>query len=120
MFAVLAVILGIWEPLNLALFVAPRLGSIALYGWPAIALVFGRLLVAALGVAAGLALWNDAPGARRLAGAALALGMIASAISLGTSILPSNMPPGDAPFWIAMIVAHNGAWLLYLWYQRGI
>jgi hypothetical protein len=113
--ALLAVILTVWEPLALALVVAPRLGSIGFYGWPAVALLIARLLVAGLGVAAGIALWRDAPGARRLAGAALVLGMISSAVSLGTSILPSNLPPGDAAFWIALVVAHNSAWLVYLW-----
>lgn len=110
----LAIILAAWEPLNLALFVAPRVSSIAMRGWEAVALVVARVLVAALGIAAGMALWRRAPGAVPLASAALVLSALAAAVTLGTSILPTNLPPGDAPFWIALVAIHNGAWLVYL------
>jgi hypothetical protein len=112
---VLAILLAVWEPLNLALFLAPRLLSVAVRGWEAVTLLVVRLLVAGLGIAAGTALWQKAPQATVLATAALILSTIAAAVTLGTSILPSNLPPGDAPFWIALIAAHNGAWLFYLW-----
>lgn len=113
---VLSVILAVWEPLTLAAFVAPRLASIAMRGWDAVALLVARLLVAAVGIAAGLALWRDAPGARPLASAALILSTTTAAVTLFTTILPSNLPPGDAPFWLALIAAHNGAWLAFLRY----
>jgi hypothetical protein len=112
---VLAIILAGWEPLNLALFLAPRLLSVAVRGWEAVALLVVRLLIAGLGIAAGMALWQQAPQARVLATAALILSTFAAAVTLGTSILPSNLPPGDAPFWMALIALHNGSWLIYLW-----
>lgn len=68
-------------------------------------------------MAAGVALWQHAPPGRTLATVALMLSTLAAAVTLGTSILPSNIPPGDAPFWMAVITLHNGAWLWYLWRQ---
>jgi hypothetical protein len=54
-------------------------------------------VVAAVAAAAGLALWNAAPAARRLG----TVGIIASAIrtvqSLYFSTLPTNVVPGDEP-----------------------
>jgi hypothetical protein len=112
------VILAIWEPLTLATFVAPRLSSIATRGWDAAGLLVARLFVAALGIAAGLALWRGDPGARVLAILALILSTIAAAVTHFTTILPSNLTPGDAPTWMALVVAHNGAWIVYLALRR--
>jgi hypothetical protein len=115
---ILAVILTFWEPVNLAFVVSPRLSAIASLGWGAVALVFARVIVASVGIAAGLALWRGAPGARLLASVALVLSALAAAVTIGTSILPSNVPPGDAPLWIALIAVHNFAWLAYLRFCR--
>ena len=111
---VLALILAVWEPVTLALFLSPRLLSIGMRGPDAVALLAARVLIGGLGIAAGMALWRNAPPAVPLASAALVLSTLAAALTLGTSILPNNLPPGDAPFWIALIAAHNGAWLIYL------
>ena len=92
----------------------------ALRGWEAVALLGVRLLIAGLGIAAGMALWQKAPQAKVLATAALILSTAAAAVTLGTSILPHNLPPGDAPFWFALIALHNGGWLIYLWRQGGM
>ncbi len=111
---VLAIILAAWEPLNLALFVAPALATIAARGYATAAFLFARVLVAAIGVAAGLALWRDAPHARSIAATALVLSTAASVITFTTTLLPKNIAPGDEWLWIAAVVAFNGGWIAYL------
>jgi hypothetical protein len=111
---VLAAILAIWEPLNLALFVAPALATIATRGAATATFLFARILIAGVGVAAGISLWRDQPHARPLAAAALVLSTIAGAVTFTTTLLPTNVMPGDERFYLAAIVAFNGAWLAYL------
>jgi len=105
----LALYLAVWEPLTLALFVAPRLSAIGLRGYAAAAFLFFRVLVAALGIAAGLALWRGAPHARGLALAALGFSTVASLATLLTRLLPTSLPPGDEWFWAGVVVSVNAA-----------
>jgi len=111
---VLAAILAVWEPLNLALFVAPALTTIALRGAATAVFLSARIVVAGFGVAAGISLWRDQPHARGLAAAALILSTIAGAITFTTTLLPTNVVPGDQWLYLAVIVAFNGGWLAYL------
>lgn len=110
----LAIILAAWEPLNLAMFVAPRLSTISTAGYATAAFLGVRVLVAAVGVAAGLSLWRREPHARMLAMAALVLSTLASAVTFTTSLLPTNVVPGDEWFWLALVLLFNGGWLVYL------
>ena len=111
---VLALILAVWEPLNLALFVAPVLATIATRGAATAAFLFARLIVAAVGVAAGMSLWRVDPHARRLAGIALILSTAAAAVTFTTTLLPTSIVPGDRWLYLTAVVAFNGAWLAYL------
>ena len=70
---VLAVILAVWEPLSLALFVAPVITTIATRGAATAAFLLARIVVAGIGIAAGISLWRGDPHARRLAAVALIL-----------------------------------------------
>lgn len=111
---VLALILAVWEPLNLALLVAPVLTTIATRGAPTAAFLFARLIVAAVGIAAGISLWRGDPHARGLAAAALILSTLAAVITVTTTLLPTNIMPGDRWLYLAAVVVFNGGWLAYL------
>jgi hypothetical protein len=107
-------ILIVYEPVVLALSLAPVLGSIALRGWLVAAALILRVLVAGLSVAAGLALWHLRPHGVTLARAALVAGGAVGLLFLNTRILPSDRMPGDDLLYSAALVAHHGAWLVYL------
>jgi hypothetical protein len=65
-------------------------------------------------VTAGLSLWRGQPHAARLAAVALILSTIASAVTFQTSLLPTNIMPGDEWIWIGLVALVNGAWLTHL------
>jgi hypothetical protein len=109
------VFLAVWEPLNLALFVAPTLATIATRGYATGVFLAVRVFIAAVGVAAGLSLWRGAPHARVLAVAALVLSTLASAITFTTTLLPTNIMPGDEWIWLGLVVLVNVSWIAYLW-----
>lgn len=111
---VLAVILAVWEPLNLAMFVAPALTTIGTRGAATAAFLLARIVIAGVGIAAGISLWRDAPHARRLAAVALILSTVAAAITFTTTLLPTNIVPGDQWLYLGVLVLFNGAWLVYL------
>ena len=108
-------ILLVYEPLALALSLSTLLPMIAIRGPLVIAVVVVRVMVAGLSVAAGLALRDLRPHGRTLATAALLSGGVMGLIILNTRILPSNRVPSDDLLYSAVLVAHHGAWLLYLW-----
>lgn len=111
---VLAVILALWEPLNLALFVAPVLTSIATRGTATAAFLLARIVIAGIGIAAGISLWRNDPHACRLAATALILSTVAAAVTFTTTLLPTNIMPGDEWIYLAGVILFNGAWLAYL------
>ncbi len=116
---ILAVILAVWEPLNIAAFLAPIFSTIAQRGYATAGFVVVRIVIAGISVAAGIALWQRQPDAARLAAAAIVLSTLAAVVTYTTRLLPSNAMPGDALFWLALIVCFNGGWLVYLWrYSR--
>jgi len=110
----LAVLLTVWEPLNLALFVGPVLTTIAMRDGATAIFLLARIVVAGVGIAAGISLWRDAPHARRLAAVALILSTAAAAITFTTTLLPTNIMPGDRWFYLAGVIVFNGGWLVYL------
>jgi hypothetical protein len=113
-------ILIVYEPVVLALTLAPILPTIAIRSWLLVIALVARLLVAALGVAAGLALRDVRPHAVTLARAALIASAIAGLVVLNTRILPSNRFPGDEVPYSAVLLAHHGAWLVYLHRSRQV
>ena len=99
---------------------APIVSSIAIRGWLVAAALFARLLVAGLSVAAGLALRDVRPHGVRLARAALLASGAMGLVILNTRILPSNRIPGDDALYSAALIAHHGAWLVYLHRSRQV
>jgi hypothetical protein len=113
-------ILIVYEPVVLALTLAPILSSIAVRGWLVVIALVARLLVAGLGVAAGLALRDVRPHGVSLARAALIASLVIGLLILNTRILPSNRVPGDDVLYSVVLAAHHGAWLVYLHRSRQV
>ena len=109
---VLSVLLCVWEPANLALSASADIGGIVVgqTGHPLFLAV--RLLVASVGIAAGLAIWH-----RRMR--AFALAKIALALSAATAVVrfawfPGNVPPGLRVPLALLFVGYNAAWYAYV------
>ncbi|MBZ5557503.1 MAG: DUF2569 family protein [Acidobacteriia bacterium] len=113
-------LLIVWQPLNLAVTAPTVLDSLALRGRPLAVLLVARVLVAALGIAAGLALQNRRDGAVRLAQGALIASAAIDLVIYTTPYYPNNRPPGDTPFYVAASLAFHGVWLVYLVRSRRV
>lgn len=111
---VLGAVLLVWQPIGLALIASAMVGQIAVRGaWLAIVLV-ARVLVTALGIAAGIALVGRRDGAVGMAKAALVASAVTDVFIYTTPYAPSNRVPGDAPLYVAGSLAYYGSWLAYL------
>jgi hypothetical protein len=113
-------VLIVWQPLSLGLVASSALGSLSVRGWPLALVLIGRLAVAALGVAAGLALWRRRPGALALARASLILSAAADIFIYSTPYFPNNRPPGDTTLILIGSLLWYGAWLMYLWRSKRV
>ena len=113
-------LLLVWQPLSLAVTAPSALDSLALRGSPLAILLLVRVLVAALGIAAGLALQNRRPGAVTLAKIALVASAATDVVIYTTPYYPNNRPPGDTPFYIAASIAFCAVWLVYLVRSRRV
>jgi hypothetical protein len=94
--------------------VAPVLTTIATRGAATAAFLLARIVVAGVGIAAGMSLWRGDPHARRLAAVALILTAAVAAVTLTTTLLPTSIMPGDRWLYLTAIVIFNGGWLVYL------
>ena len=111
---VLCVLLLVWHPLSLGLAASSMLDRLPVRGLPFALVLMLRLIVTALGIAAGLALL-----ARR--GAAVALAKVALVASGATDLFvyltpfyPNNRLPGDTIWYVAASLAYHFIWLAYL------
>jgi hypothetical protein len=111
---ILSALLVVWEPLSFALFASSVVTRLMTRGAAAFVLLGLRLAIVSIGVAAGLSLWNERPGALVLARAAIALSVGGLLITTSTSALPDNRPPGTALPTTVALVAYNAAWFAYL------
>jgi hypothetical protein len=112
-----ALLLG-WAPASFALTASTLVDSLAVRGVGVTAFLALRLLVVAVGIAAGLALLGRRPAARALAAGALCA-------SLGTDLLdylsgwfPSNRIPGTTWMYVTATLTYHLAWLTYLFRLR--
>jgi hypothetical protein len=113
-------VLIVWQPLNLGLVASSALNSLSVRGVPLALVLAGRLVVAAVGVAAGLALWYRRPGAVTLARVALLLSAATDVFVYSTPYFPNNRPPGDAELILAASLLWYGIWLVYLWRSKRV
>ena len=113
-------LLIVWQPLTLALTAPAALSSVPVRGQVVLVLLIARLLVAALGIAAGLALQNRRDGAVRLAQIALVASAATDVFIYLTPYYPNNRPPGDTPIYVAGTIAFCAIWLVYLARSRRV
>jgi hypothetical protein len=111
---VLCALLLVWQPLSLGLVASSALGSLAFSGWPLALVLLTRVVVAGVGIAAGLALLGRRPGSVTLAKAALVLSAASDVFVYTTPFFPSNLAPGQTPLYIAVSVAYSAVWIVYL------
>lgn len=110
----------VWQPLSLGLVASSALNSLSVRGLPLALVLLGRLVVAAVGVAAGLALWYRRPGAVTLARAALVLSAATDIFVYSTPYFPNNRPPGDSTLILAASLLWYATWLMYLWRSKRV
>jgi hypothetical protein len=117
---VLCVLLLVWQPLSLGLVASRALDALPVRGLPLALVLVGRVLVTAVGIAAGLMLAGRRPGAVGMAKASLVLSAAADLFVYLTPYFPSNRMPGDTPLYVAGSLAYSAAWLLYLGRSRRV
>ncbi len=111
---VLCGLLIVWHPLSFGLSAAAAFEALPLRGLPLAAILFLRLVVTALGLAAGVTLLSRRPGALTLARAALIAAAATDLIVYTTPWYPNNRPPGDTPMYAIASMLYYGGWLMYL------
>jgi hypothetical protein len=116
--SLLALLLLVVEPLGFAWYASGILTRAIDRGALATTLLLGRLIVTAVGMAAGLRLWRDREGGIPLAIAALALGALATVITALVPALPTTRAPGIRGPIAAVFVLYDVAWIGYLWWRR--
>jgi hypothetical protein len=118
--AVLCLLLLVWHPLNLALRAARALAAISQRGAPLALLIVAQLIVAGVGVAAGLSLSNQRRGAVGLAKSALLLAAGVDLLVYATPWMPNNRLPGTTPLYAAAALTYYGIWIAYLSRSRRV
>ena len=113
-------LLIVWQPLNLAVAAMGALDAIAVRGPAVVMVLVIRMIVTALGIAAGIALSNRHAGAVTLAKAALLCSAATDLFVYSTPYFPNNRMPGDTIYYVAGSLAYHGAWLMYLFRSRRV
>jgi hypothetical protein len=108
------------HPVNFAVAASAWIAALPIRGLPLAAVLVVRLLVTAVGIAAGVALTRRHPGAVSLTLAALALLGSMDLFIYTTSFVPNNRVPGDTPFYIAASVLYHAGWIAYLLVSRRV
>jgi hypothetical protein len=116
----LCVLLMVWQPIEVGLTAARALESIALGGLPLTLVLLLRLLVAALGIGAALALFNRRPGAVTLARIVLIVSAATDAFVELTPYFPHNRAPGETPVVLAVSLSYYAVWIAYLSRSRRV
>jgi hypothetical protein len=117
---VLCVLLIAWQPVSVGLSASRALDSIALGGLPLAFVLTLRLLVAAVGMAAGFALFGLRAGALTLAKVALVVSAATDLFVYLTPYIPSNRAPGETPVFVAASLTYHALWLVYLLRSRRV
>ena len=109
----LALLLMIYEPLNLALAAAMLLPGLPDRGWAAAALLAARLAITGFGFAVGRGLWERQPGAVALARWATGLHLATTVLVAATSIWPKSLPPGVREPAAIVAVSWYAGWFIW-------
>jgi hypothetical protein len=113
-------LLIVFHPLSLAVTAAGALNALSVRGAPVAIIVVLRLLVVALGVAAGLALQGRRPGSVLLTKVALVLSAATDVFVYTTPYFPNNRAPGDTTLVVIASLGYHALWLAYLQRSRRV
>lgn len=113
-------ILVLWQPLSLAVIGSSALNSLSVRGVPLALVLVGRVVVAAFGVGAGIALLQRRPAGLTMAKASLILSAASDVFVYRTPYFPNNRPPGDTTLILAASLAWYGVWLAYLFRSKRV
>ncbi len=111
---ILCILLTVWGPLELSVVAASALRALPVRGPSLGALLVLRVAVAAVGLAAGLALFARRGHALALARTALVMSGVADVFVYLTPYFPNNRMPGDDVFYVIGAVLYSTVWLAYL------
>ena len=111
---VFCALLLIWQPVSLALTMSGLVDQLSIRGAGLGIILLARLLAAALGIAAGLALFQLKPSAVPLAKASLIFSALVDIVVYATPYSPNNRPPGDATIILIASLLYYGIWFAYL------
>jgi hypothetical protein len=117
---VLCLLLIVWQPLSLGLAASAVLDDLAIRGLPLALVILLRIVVAAFGIAAGLALMNRRPAAVAMAKASLVASAATDTFVYLTPFYPSNRMPGDTPLYVAAAFAYCVIWIVYLFRAKRV
>jgi hypothetical protein len=110
----LCFLLIVYQPFSLALDASAALDALPIRGLSLGLILGARLVVAAVGVGAGLALLGRRPAAIALAKGSLVLSAAMDLFVYATPYSPSNRTPGTTPYFAAASLTFYGGWLAYL------
>ncbi len=110
----LCFLLIVGQPLVLALGASVAIEALPVRGTPLALVIVARILVAAVGVGAGLALFGRREGAATFAMWSLALSAATDLFVYATPYYPNNRMPGQTPIFAAVTVVYYVAWVVYL------
>jgi hypothetical protein len=116
----LCLLLLVWQPVSLGLVASSVLGALTIRGLPLALVLMARVLVAAVGIAAGLALLGRRAGAVTLAKVSLAVSAATDVFVYTTPFFPSNRPPGDTALVVGASLAYHGVWMIYLFRSKRV
>ena len=117
---VLCLLLLVWQPVSLGLVASSVLDVLAIRGLPLALILVARVLVAAFGIAAGLALLGHRAGAVTMAKVSLAVSAATDVFIYTTPFFPNNRPPGDTTLVVVASLAYYGALMTYLFRSRRV
>jgi len=118
--AVLVLLLLVWQPVSLGLVASSVVDAVAIRGVSLALVLLLRLVVTALGIAAGLALAGERPSAVAMAKWSLVASAGVDVFVYLTPYFPNNRFPGDTPYYVGASLAYSGGWLLYLVRSRRV
>ena len=110
----LCLLLLVGQPINLAVAAARALGSLPMRGLPLAFVILGQLMVAGIGVGAGLALLGSRRGAATFAKWSLLVSAGMDLFVYSTPFVPNNRFPGTTPLFVIASLTYYSVWIAYL------
>ena len=117
---VFCLLLLVWQPVSVGLTASGVLDSLGVRGLPLALVLMMRVLVAAFGIAAGLALLGRRPGAVTMAKVSLGASAATDVFVHTTPFFPKNRPPGDTALFVGASLACYGVWMIYLFRSKRV